>query len=135
MKRGRMVLMAVGSVVIAALLIGCGGPSSLRIGWIGQDGLRSKSARYQLFSGVKRGSFDAKAGEMIVLEYAVEVQEGTLALSLNDPDGEALWSATFEERRTDEVRVEATQDGRYGVVIEGESTRGSFEVAWCVGER
>jgi len=119
-------------VAIGSLLVGCGARSSLRIGWLEAGGPGHKDVRYKLFSGLERTSFRAQAGETIELDYDLEVERGTLAVSLVDPDGEDLWARTFEEEAQDVVRVEAQQGGRFRLNIEGESTRGGFEITWRV---
>lgn len=130
MRFQRLVLMAVLALMTGILFAGCGARSSLRIGWLEAGGPGHKEARYGLFSGQERASFRAQAGETIGLDYDVDVEKGTLAITLLDPDRDALWARTFEEDVEDSVRIEAPQDGRFRLRIEGESTGGAFKIAW-----
>jgi len=128
----RLVLVAVLVLTMGSMLVGCGARSSLRIGWLEAGGPGHKEARYRLFSGLERASFRAQAGETIGLDYDVDVEKGTLAMTLIDPDGDALWARTFEEDVEDSVRIDVPQDGRFRLRIEGESTGGGFKIAWRV---
>ena len=128
----RLVPVGVFALAIGSLLVGCGARSSLRIGWLEAGGPRHKEARYRWFSGLERASIRAETGETIELDYDVDVEKGTLAMTLVDPAGDASWARTFEEDADDTVRIEARQDGRFRLQIEGESTAGRFEIAWRV---
>ena len=132
MRLRRRMLVTALAVALGGLLVGCGAGPSLRIGWLEAGGPRYKDVQYRSFSGLERASFRAQAGQTIELDYDVAVEAGALGMKLNDPDGETLWEASFEEDAADVIRVEATQDGRYRLRIEGRSTRGGFEVAWRV---
>lgn len=133
MRVRRTMILAVWLLTLVGLMIGCG-RSSLRVGWRETSGLRHKTARYRSFDGLERASFRAQAGESIELEYEVEVEEGMLTLTLTDPDGEPLWEETFEQDAADVLRLSAPRDGRYRLRIEGNSTRGAFNVSWQVGD-
>jgi len=128
----RVILAATALLVVAGLTAGCG-RSSLRIGWRETNTLRHKTARYRSFDGLERTSIRADAGETIEIDYAVEVEEGTLTLTLRDPDGEPLWEETFRADNADATRLSAPQSGRYDLRIAGNSTRGAFDVSWDVG--
>ena len=77
-------------------------------------------------------AFGAQAGETIGLDYDVDVEKGTLAMTLIDPDGDTLWARTFEEDVEDSVQIEVPEGGRFRLRIEGESTGGAFKIAWRV---
>jgi hypothetical protein len=125
-------VLAVSLLTVAGLVVGCG-RSSLRIGWRETSGLRHKTARYRSFDGLERASFRARSSESVELDYEVEVEEGTLTLTLTGPDGTTLWEETFEEDAADVLRLNASQSGRYQLRIEGDSTRGAFDVSWRTG--
>ena len=132
-KMKRLTLASIALLALIGLTVGCG-RSSLRIGWRETSGLRHKDASYKSFDGVERGSFRAQAGEPIVLDYALEVDEGSLTMVLVDPDGNRIWSETFHEDDADVKRLTAPSGGRYSVRIQGVSTSGGFEISWQVGE-
>ena len=129
MRIRRTKMAAVVLFVVVGLVAGCG-RSSLRIGWRETTGLRHRTARYRSFDGVERASFRVRSGDTIEVDYEVEVDEGTLTLGLTDPDGEPLWEETFQENAADVLRLNARRDGRYRIRIEGDSTRGAFDVSW-----
>ena len=130
MRMKRTLLLTMALLVVSGVLAGCGGRSTLKIGWRGSDARRRKWANYVSFSGVERASFRAQAGEVIRLDYDVEVEKGSLTIQLLDPDGEAAWEKTFEEGDADEVVVRVSQNGRYRLHIEGNETGGSYDVSW-----
>jgi hypothetical protein len=133
MRIRRTIVVAAVLLMAARLVVGCG-RSSLRIGWRETSGLRHRTARYRSFDGLERASFRAQSGETIELDYEVEVEEGTLTLALTAPDGEPLWEETFERDAADVLRLSAPQSGRYQLRIEGNSTRGAFDVSWQTGD-
>ena len=71
---------------------------------------------------------------MIELDYDVEVEEGMLTIELLDPDGDRVFHRTFREAASDVVFVSAPRRGRYQLRIEGEGTKGSYDVSWDVGD-
>lgn len=134
MRFRRALWLSVALLMLAGLVIGCEGGRTVKIGFRGSDTRRQKTARYVRFSGVERKSLRLEEGQTVRFEYDVEVDEGTLTLSLIDPDGETAWERTFEEAGADEVEISASQSGRYRLRIRGEATRGSYDVSWRIGE-
>lgn len=132
MRTRKALVIGVVLMTLVGALVGCG-RSGIRIGWLEADGLRHKTARYRLFEGLERASVRAQSGETIELDYEVEVERGTLTLILLSPDGEQLWKETFEQDAADTVHLSAPQSGRYELRIEGNSTRGAFDVSWQTG--
>lgn len=131
MRTGRRILLTMTLLLTAACVIACQS-SSLRVGWRAFDGLRRKRARYTSFTGVERKSFRAEAGQMIELDYEVEVEEGTLTVQLLDPDHDRVFHKAIREDAADVVPVSAPRSGRYEVRIEGDATKGSYDVSWDV---
>jgi len=118
-------------VILGALLIGCG-CGNLRIGWREFSGAGRERASYASFDGVQTRTFRAEAGTRIELECEITVEEGSLAISLTAPDGEALWEERFEGSRETSVNVTAPADGRYLLRVTGEATGGGFDISWDV---
>jgi len=129
MRTRRALVVGVVVLILGGVLVGCG-RSGLRIGWLEAGGLRHKTARYRLFDGLERASFRAQSGETIEVDYEVDVERGTLTLILVSPEGERLWEEAFEQDAADTVHLSAPQSGRYRLHIEGDSTRGAFDVSW-----
>jgi hypothetical protein len=132
MRIRRATILGIALLMVVALMVGCG-RSSLRIGWRETSGLRHRTARYRSFDGLERASFRAQSGGSIEIDYEVEVEEGTLTLTLSDSDGDPLWEEVFREDAANVLRMSAPQDGRYRLRIEGNSTRGAFDVSWQTG--
>jgi hypothetical protein len=127
----RWILVLLGMICISTLCIGCGRrSSSLKVGWVGTDVPGAISYQYKRFSGVERQSFRADAGASFVLDYDVDVEEGTLLLRLAAPDGETCWERTLNEDDQESLTVTLRQDGRYRLEIEGLETQGAFELDW-----
>ena len=143
MRIRNAILLTTALLVVAGLFVGCGARSSLRIGWLESGRPGHVTARYRTFSGVERKSFRAKKNEAVEIDYEVEVEKGTLTLSVVDPDGETVWEETFEETQGDggasrtsfsgDYALEPVpQAGRYKLRIEGDQTGGRFDVSWDV---
>jgi hypothetical protein len=83
-------------------------------------------------SSVQRGTFEARAGQTVVVEYDVEVREGDLLLTLQDPSGRSVWEATLDRDGREVVQHVASDEGRYLVPVQGEDSTGAFTVSWKV---
>jgi methionine-rich copper-binding protein CopC len=134
MRMRRAALLAMALLVVSGVLIGCGARSSVKIGWRGSDSRKRTWASYVSFGGLERKSFRAEAGEMIELDYDVEVEEGALTIQLLDPEEDRVFHRTFRESAADVELMSAPRSGRYELRIEGEGTKGSYDVSWSVGD-
>lgn len=124
----------VGMILLSGLLVGCGGRySSLKVGWVGSSTPGEYAYQYKRFSGIERKTFRADAGATFALDYETDVDEGTLTLRLVSPDGETRWERVLEEDVDASLTVTLEQDGRYRLEIEGNDTKGSFDLAWEIG--
>ncbi len=116
-------------LLLASLLAACG-RSTVEIGMMETTLPGSWEASYRTFSGTKRSTFGADAGETLVLDYEVAVDKGTLSLRVENPDGEDLWDLSLEESEADTVELSLDEDGRYTIVVEGDATGGGFDLSW-----
>jgi len=131
-----LVALAVGALALllmTSLLVGCGS-STVKVGWVGSSDSGHIGYRYTTFDGVERKTFRAEAGQTMTFDYDVTVEKGALVLKVVAPDGENLWEETFREDAADTVTLTASQNGFHTVRIEGQSTSGSFDISWSVGE-
>ncbi len=127
----RWIWVLLGMICISTVFMGCGRrSSSLKVGWVGSDVPGAIAYQYERFSGVERQSFRADAGESFVLDYNVEVEEGTLVLRLTAPDGDTRWERVLNEDGEESSTVTLEQDGRYRLEIEGQETQGAFALDW-----
>ena len=74
----------------------------------------------------------ADAGEMLVLQYAAEVNKGSLGIMVETPDDEMLWHVSLDEDTEDMADFPVEQDGRYSIVVRADGTAGSFDLTWRV---
>jgi hypothetical protein len=131
MKHVDKALLLVSAVLLLALAVGCG-QSRIQIGWVESNLPGSFAASYVSFSGSEVRTVRADAGETLVLQYAAEVNEGTLAIMVEAPDGEMLWNVSLEEDAEDMADFPVEQDGRYSIVVRSDGTAGSFDLSWGV---
>ena len=130
--RSRTRVIWLGLVVMLLLgAAGCGS-SSLRIGWREFGGRNRTQAKYVTFDGMRTETVKVRAGQTIELSCDVTVDKGVLRAELLAPDGEQVWSETFEEDRDAFVTTEARESGRYILRLQGDKTGGGFDVNWEV---
>lgn len=129
MKNAQKVLVVGLLLSLVGLLAGCG-ERKIQVGWVASSAPGRFSASYASFTGSETRTVRADAGEMLVLRYEIEVNRGTLSVRVEDPDGEILWDASFEEAAVDSVQIPAEQDGRYAITVQGDGAGGSFELLW-----
>jgi len=131
MRKGTLLALAL--LLMTSMLIGCGS-STVKVGWRGSSGPGHMGYHYTTFDGVERKKFRVEAGQTIPFDYDVTVEKGTLVLKVVTPDSENLWEETFREDAAGTVTLTAPQNGLYTIRIEGQSTGGSFDLAWNVGD-
>jgi len=119
-------------VFLGTTVLGCSAASSLKKGWVETSGLSHTNARYNYFDGVERMSFRAGEGDKIQLDVDIQVEEGSLALYLEDPDGNQIWARAFQEDAEESASLNAPQKGRYHLKVEGKAAEGGYEISWDV---
>jgi hypothetical protein len=124
-------LLLIMAVLLLTLAVGCG-QRRIQIGWVESNLPGSLAASYVSFSGSEVRTVRADAGETLVLQYAAEVNEGTLAIMVEAPDDEMLWHVSLDEDAEDMADLPMEQDGRYSIVVRGDGTAGSFDLSWEV---
>jgi hypothetical protein len=85
---------------------------------------------YSSFSGDEVGTSSLDADEILTVDYQAEVEEGTLSIRVEDPDGEVLQSNTMQQDDSGTWTVTAPEEGDYHIVVEGDDASGSFDVEW-----
>jgi major membrane immunogen (membrane-anchored lipoprotein) len=113
-------------IILMALLTAC----SRQVGWVGLNYLNTFDVSYNLFDGRKVERIQLDAGETFNLTYDLEVDDGALRFELLDPDREVVWETSFLEDHEDEFRFRAEKSGRYTLRINGDQTKGGFELRW-----
>lgn len=128
----RKFLYAFLAVFLAVFVFGCSGVSSLKKGWVETSGLRHTNVRYHYFNGVEQMSFRAAEGDEIQLDFEVQVEEGSLRIKLEGPDGNEVWSKSYQEDAEGSASMNAPEKGRYHLRVAGEETEGGYEISWGV---
>lgn len=105
-------------------------PTTIRLGWLESNLSGHFSASYVTFTGRESRWVQANAGETLALTYDVEVTKGTLAIKVEAPDDRVLWDGSFSEDVQGSVELALEQDGRHSIVVDGDSTGGSFRLSW-----
>lgn len=113
-------------LILTALLSAC----TRQIGWVGLNYGNIIDASYQFFDGKKVEKIQVNAGERLIIDYDVEIDEGLLHFELLNPQREQVWEASFLEDHQNQVGFPSETNGRYTLRIIGEQTRGSFELRW-----
>ena len=103
---------------------------SRQVGWVGLNYGNKIDASYHLFDGKKVERIQIDAGDTFTLMYAIEVNDGSLKLQLNDPNRQQVWEATFLDDTEDMLTFRAEISGRYNLNIIGDQTKGGFELQW-----
>ncbi|MEJ2210894.1 MAG: hypothetical protein P8129_17905 [Anaerolineae bacterium] len=119
------------SLLIAGLLAGCQ-VDTVEVGMVETHLPGNWRASYRTFSGTKRDTFRAEAGQTLRLAYDVVVERGNLTIEVQDPDGKILWDASLQENKADVADVSLQKDGRYTLVVRGNDTGGRWNLTWDV---
>jgi hypothetical protein len=99
-------------------------------GYSGSSVGKKIKGSYQLFDGTKIKAISAKEGKTIVINYASEVQEGELTISVLDRSNNLVVNLETNTTGTKEINSDINQ--KYLLVIKGTKTKGSFNVNWQI---
>ena len=119
------------AAVLGGGLVGCG-RTTVRIGWLESNLPGRFSASYVTFTGSESRRVQVDAGETLVLTYDVEVTRSTLAIRVEAPDDRVLWDRSFPGDAQGSVELPLEQDGWHSIVVDGDSTGGSFRLSWAL---
>lgn len=131
MRRTQINLLTISLLVVIGLITGCG-QSSLEIGMVETNLPGRWEASYATFTGIKVNRIQADAGQILTLEYEIQVDKGDLSIAVSHEENEALWDVSLREDAKDTVELTLEQDGPYALTIEGDNAGGSFDLSWEV---
>jgi len=97
-------------------------------GYSGSNVGRKIKGSYQFFDGIKIKVINAKEGKTIVINFASEVQEGELTMSILDSSNDLV--AELQTNTTGTKEIDSDKNQKYRLVIRGTQTKGSFNVNW-----
>ena len=124
-KRGIAVFLLI--VTVSALAFtGC----TRKLMWVSNSDKDHIQATYKRFTGTEIKTIRLNEGDTLVIDYQSEVTEGTLTLSLTDPDGNEVASLGTDTEGTERLGIE--EGGGYTLLILGDKTGGSFEINWRI---
>ncbi len=116
-------------VLLGILLTACG-HSSVALAMRESHILNQWKASYTSFTGVKTHSLRADAGQILMVNYDVQVDKGKLRLQVENADGEMVWEEAMQTGKSGTASVNLDQTGRYTIFIQGDRTSGSWAVNW-----
>ena len=126
MKRKGLAVFLLIVLISALAFTGC----TRKLMWVENSGRDHIQATYKRFTGIEKKTIRLEEGDNLVIDYESEVTEGTLSLTLTDPDGNEIMSLQSDTEGTQ--KVDAPESGRYTLWIEGDKTGGSFEIEWRI---
>ena len=97
-------------------------------GYRGSNVGRKIKGTYQFFDGTKIKLISAKEGKTITINFASEVKEGELTMSILDSSNDLV--AELETNTTGIKEINSDKNQKYRLVIRGTQTKGSFNVNW-----
>jgi hypothetical protein len=113
-------------LILLILLSAC----TRKIGWVGMNYDSKMKASYTGFNGPESAIIRLDAGEEFVLQYQVTVEEGGLMLQLTGPEGQIVWTETFQADDEGQFQFTTENGGRYLLQAIGSETRGSYDLSW-----
>jgi hypothetical protein len=114
-------------ILISALVFsGC----TRKLMWSSNSGRDHIQARYQRFTGTEKKGIRLEEGDTLVIDYQSEVSEGTLNLTITDPEGNKIVSLTADAEGSESLG--AKESGKYTLNIRGDKTGGFFEINWNI---
>jgi archaellum biogenesis ATPase FlaH len=97
-------------------------------GYRGSNVGRKIKGTYQFFDGTKIKLISAKEGKTITINFASDVKEGELTMSILDSSNNIVVNLEINTTGTKEINSDKNQ--KYRLVIRGTQTKGSFNVNW-----
>jgi len=97
-------------------------------GYRGSNVGRKIKGTYQFFDGTKIKLISAKEGKTITINFASEVKEGELTMSILDSSNNIVVNLEINTTGTKEINSDKNQ--KYRLVIRGTQTKGNFNVNW-----
>jgi hypothetical protein len=124
-------LRAAGVCGAAGLLFstGCLTSSGTRIGWSSSVRSTEYSATYQTYDGTTSVPINVRQSQ-ISFSYEVQVSKGSLAISVQDPQGKTLWKASLSRTGSGSRLLHTGMTGSYTLVVGGQNTGGGFDIRW-----
>ena len=86
------------------------------------------SASYRRHSGTTSQALKLEQGEPVSISYQLQVDSGTLQLSIIDPEENEIWQQCFAEDAEDTFTFTVEMHGNYLISVDPEETSGSYDL-------
>lgn len=117
-------------LIFSVAISACSSSSSLRIGWTCFNGAQKMDCSYREFSGREVSTERLETGTTVTVHYDITVDSGSLTFTIEDPNGDDIFTVDLTEPLEDVHTFTPDEDGRYSFIVEGEGTEGAFLIAW-----
>lgn len=128
---GVIVLVLLIAVPVILILTNLWQPQ-LRLGWAGTSLDNQLDYSYIRFNGEEVGTANVGANDVLVVDYRLTIDTGSLELRVVDSNGGVIWQRTFEGDIRSEAVIDVSTADRVQVQVVGNHTQGEFAVAWTV---
>jgi len=126
MKRKRLTVLLLIVLITTIAFTGC----TRKLMWSGNSAGDHIRATYMRFTGTEKKVIRLDEGDTLAIDYQSEVNEGTLTLTITDPEGNEVASLTADTEGMQ--NIDAPESGKYTLWIMGEKTNGNFRINWSV---
>jgi hypothetical protein len=65
-----------------------------------------------------------------MFSYRVRIDKGALSIKVQDPQEKTVWETTLHQTEVGNRILSTPRTGSYKLVVEGQSTGGSFDIRW-----
>jgi hypothetical protein len=115
---------------LVALVAPACSSSQVRVGFVGSQFGNRMDFDYDLFSGQEQKTLNLDQDQVLDLNFDIQVDDGSLTLQLIDEDGNVSWEESFLDDSSGSVDLQIDDDGLYEISINGQKTKGGFEIDW-----
>jgi len=126
-------------IFLTVLLSACGGGSlhlgklkigEVRIGMFETRGPNHMAYSYTTFSGHESDPIELESGQILTVDYQVQMTKGSLTIEIQSPQNKVLWQKNFDSDASDSIKIQAQESGQHFMIISAEAAGGSVDVSW-----
>jgi hypothetical protein len=104
--------------------------ASVRVGWTSSVSSHQYTANYATWNGDTSLPI-AVQEKQVMFSYRVRIDKGALTIKVQDPQGKTVWETTLHQTEVGNRILSTPRTGSYKLVVEGQSTGGSFDIRWA----
>jgi hypothetical protein len=128
-RKGSLILIM---FILLGIMIASCSESNIKIGYVCMNKPQKLDCHYQQFTGKEVEGVHLERGERFELLYDVQVESGIMLVEIHTPNKAILWDGKFIESDEGNAHVQIEQDGLHQLVIQGEKSRGAFQIEWKI---